>query len=131
MDDQPKDLIDALQATPATVAGVLCHLRDSEERAHERLLAMRDQDDPFLAEYDQDAWARERSYEAADFRETLDAFTRHRAAHLVALASLDELDWHRTGRHEGQGSITISGHTLHIVSHDAIHCAQIARQLGA
>ena len=30
MDDQPKDLIDALQATPATVAGVLCHLRDAE-----------------------------------------------------------------------------------------------------
>ena len=81
MYDQPKDLIDALQAAPATLAGVLhgvsqqqaaaarggdegwsvtgvrCHLRDAEERALERLLAMRDQDDPFLAGYDQDAWA--------------------------------------------------------------------------
>ena len=130
MDDQPKDLIDALQATPATVDGVLCHLRDAEERAHERLLAMRGQDDPFLAEYDQDAWARERSYQTADLREELGAFTRRRSTYLVALAALNELDWHRTGRHEGQGSITISGHTLHIVSHDAVHCAQIARQLG-
>lgn len=71
---------------------------------------MRDQDDPFLAGYDQDAWACERSYETGDFRETLDAFTRHRAAHLVALASLDELDWHRTGRHGELGGIAISGH---------------------
>ena len=91
---------------------------------------MRDQDDPFLAGYDQDAWARERSYQTADFREALGAFTRRRSTYLVALAALNELEWRRTGRHEEQGSITISGHTLHIVSHDAIHCAQIARQLG-
>jgi len=154
MYDQPKDVIDALQATPAilagllrgvsqdqataarggdegwSVVGVLCHLRDAEERALERMLAMRDQDDPFLAGYDQDAWARERSYETADFREVFDAFARCRSTYLVALASLDELEWRRTGRHEEQGSVTISGHTLHIVSHDAVHCAQIARQLG-
>jgi len=154
MYDQPKDLIDALQATPAILAGllrrasqeqaraarggdegwsvveVLCHLRDAEERALERMLAMRDQDDPFLAGYDQEQWARERSYRTADLREALDEFTRGRAAYLVALASLDELEWRRTGRHEEQGSITIIGHTLHIVSHDAVHCAQIARQLG-
>lgn len=154
MYDQPKDLIDALQATPTILAGllrgvsqeqagaarggdegwsvveVLCHLRDAEERALERMLAMRDQDDPFLAGYDQDQWARERSYRTADLRDALEEFTRGRAAYLVALASLDELEWRRTGRHQEQGSITISGHTLHIVSHDAVHCAQIARQLG-
>ena len=76
MYDQPKDLIDALQATSAilagllrgviqeqamavrggdegwSVVGVLCHLRDAEERAQGRLLAMRDQDDSSLAGYD-------------------------------------------------------------------------------
>jgi len=154
--DQLKDLIGVLQSTPAvpaalprgvgqgqdqaraarggdegwSVVGVLCHLRDAEERVLERLLAMRDQDDAFLAEHHQDAWARERSYETADLREELGAFTRYRSTYLVTLASLDEPVWHRTGRHEEQGSVTISGHTLHIVSHDAVHCAQIARQLG-
>lgn len=73
----------------------------------------------------------ERSYETADLREILDAFARYRATYLVALASLDELEWHRTGRHEEQGSVTIAAHTLHSGSHDAAHCAQMARQLGA
>ena len=155
MYNHAKELIDALQATPAildgllrgvtqaqaqaarggdegwSVVAVVCHLRDVEERALERLLAMRDQDDPFLAGYDQDRWASERTYGTTDLREALAAFARYRAECLVALASLDDLEWRRTGRHEEQGSITISAHTAHIASHDAVHCAQIARQLGA
>ncbi len=34
-----------------------------------------------------------------------------------------------TGLHEEQGRITISDYILHMVSHDTIHAAQIARQL--
>jgi hypothetical protein len=86
MYDTPKDLLDALRATPTvleallrdctqeqaqrarggdegwSVVEVLCHLRDAEERALERMRAMRDQAAPFLPGYDQERWARERNY---------------------------------------------------------------------
>jgi hypothetical protein len=151
----PKDLLDALRAAPAVYEGVLrgctpeqarearggdedwsvvevmCHLRDAEERALERMRAMRDADAPLLASYDQEAWARERNYAAADLREALAAFVRLRQQHVDELAALPAAAWQRSGRHEEQGQITISSHTLHMVSHDSIHAAQIARQLAS
>jgi len=52
-----------------------------------------------------------------------------RARHVEFLAELDAQAWERTGLHEEQGSITIASHILHLVSHDALHAAHIARQL--
>jgi hypothetical protein len=112
------------------VVEVICHLRDAEERGLERTLAMRDAGDPFLPGYDQDAWARERNYAAGDLQEAFAAFVRLRTRHVAELAALAPADWARTGQHAEQGRITITAHTLHLVSHDAIHAAQIARQLA-
>ena len=154
MADPNPDILDALRAGPdifvALLAGVtdaeartarggdenwsvvevLCHLRDAEERGIERTRAMRDQAEPFLPGYDQEQWARERNYAAAGLREALAAFLRLRAQHIAELAALAPEEWDRGGRHEEQGRITISAHTLHLVSHDSIHAAQIARQLA-
>jgi hypothetical protein len=113
-----------------SVVEVLCHLRDAEERSLERVRAMRDEENPFLAAYDQDVWAEERDYATQDLRATLDAFLRFREAHVADLAALPPEGWERNGQHEEYGNITISAHTLHILSHDAIHAAQIARQLA-
>lgn len=153
MYDQSRDLIDALRATPDILEGVLhevtqeraqtfrggdegwsvveivCHLRDAEERIIERVRAMRDQDGPFLARYDQAQLARERQYAQADLREALATFIRHRADHIAELTALDASGWLRTGQHEEQGTITVANLAIHMVSHDAIHCAQLARQL--
>lgn len=148
-----QDLLDALRATPETLEGLLadctqeqastarggdegwsvieamCHLRDAEERAVERMHLMRDAEHPNIAAFDQEQWAQERNYAANDLRDALAAFTRFRAQHVAELEQLSAQQWERTGQHEEQGDITISTHTLHIVSHDAIHEAQIARQL--
>ena len=113
-----------------SVVEVLCHLRDAEERSLERVRAMRDEENPFLAAYDQDVWAEERDYATQDLHATLDAFLRFREAHVADLAALSPDGWERNGQHEEYGNITISAHTLHILSHDAIHAAQIARQLA-
>ncbi|MFL5731724.1 MAG: DinB family protein [Chloroflexia bacterium] len=150
----PGDLLDAFKAAPEVVAKVLegctqeqavaakggdenwsvvevvCHLRDAEERGLQRTRQMRDQDDPFLEGYDQDAWARERNYAADDLHDALTAFLRFRKQHITELAALRPEDWERTGRHEEQGQITITGQIIHLAAHDAIHTAQIARQLG-
>ena len=112
-----------------SVVEVVCHLRDAEERALERTRAMRDQDEPLLEGYDQDTWARERNYAAADLREALAAFLRFRAQHIVELEALEPVGWARAGRHAEFGRITIGEHSAHLVSHDCIHAAQIARQL--
>lgn len=149
----PKDLLDGYQAAPDTyralladctqeqaaaakggdegwsVIEVMCHMRDAEERALERLRAMRDEDNPLLSGYDQDVWARERRYSEADLRDALEAFIGFREQHCADLEALSPEAWNRTGRHEERGDIDITSHTLHMVAHDAQHAAQIARQL--
>ena len=90
---------------------------------------MRDTNNPVITSYDQDSWASERNYAAASLREALTAFNRFRAQHVAELAQLSPQQGERTGQHEEQGTITINSHSLHIVSHDAVHAAQIARQL--
>jgi hypothetical protein len=153
MYDINMDLLDALRAGPAifsallngcteeqartlrgggedwSVVEVVCHLRDAEERALERMRLMRDQANPFIAAYDQEEWAHERNYTAQDLRESFAAFVNFREQHAAELAALSPEAWERTGRHEEWGQITISAHTLHMASHDAIHAAQLARQL--
>lgn len=148
-----KDLLDAFQSTSDTlrfllrevtqeqaaaarggdenwsVVEVMCHLRDAEERALERLRAMRDETNPFLPGYDQEAWARERDYAAQDLQDALAAFLRLREEHIKDLSALSGEDWERPGTHEEQGNITIFAHTLHMVAHDSQHAAQLARQL--
>ena len=148
-----QDLLDAYRATPDTltrllknvsheqaraarggdegwsVIEVLCHLRDAEERNLERIRLMLQQDNPLLEGYDQEQWARERNYAAARLDEALSAFLKFRAKTLDELAALAPQDWQRPGLHSETGQINIINYIHHLVSHDAIHLAQIARQL--
>ena len=153
MYDTARDLIDALAAAPDALEGalvgvdgdlarrahggdegwsvveVVCHLRDAEERAAERMRAIRDETDPWLSGYDQDAWAIERGYAGDDMRTALAAFARHRAAHVAELRALLADAWARAGTHEESGRITIENQAIHIATHDVQHLAQIARAL--
>ena len=90
---------------------------------------MRDEDAPFLAGYDQDAWAVERDYAHDDLRRAADGFARHRADHVELLGDLSPDEWERTGRHEELGEVTILGQAIHLATHDVQHLAQIARAL--
>jgi hypothetical protein len=154
MYDLHHDLIDALEATPETLAAllvgvsqaqaraarggdenwsvieVLCHLRDAEEISLQRMQAMRDQENPAITGYDQEALAHARNYRDADLRSALKDFTAFRERYTAALSALKPESWERTGQHNEIGQITIFAHTIHHAAHDAIHCAQIARQLG-
>ena len=102
MYDLQHDLLDAFQATPETLTGlldgvdneearsarggdenwsvveVLCHLRDAEEFFIKRFQAMRDQDNPVIAGYDQEALARERNYKESDIKAALASFSAFR-----------------------------------------------------
>jgi hypothetical protein len=154
MYDLHHDLLGALTATPETLAGLLsgvseaqaraakgggedwsvievvCHLRDAEEVSLQRTIAMRDQDTPTIIGYDQEAYAHERDYRRADLRAALVAFIAFRGQHVAMLAALRPEQWERVGQHNEFGRISIFDMIVHKVGHDAIHCAQIARQLG-
>jgi hypothetical protein len=154
MYDSYRELVEALQATPETLAGLLqgvtpnqarearggdegwsvievvCHLRDTEAFALQRLQTMRDEAQPVIGGFDQEAWARERDYASAELAAALAEFQSWRARHTAALAALSTEQWERIGQHLKLGPVSISNHTLHLVWHDAIHLAQIARQLA-
>ena len=154
MYDLHHDLLDALKATPETLTGLLsgvsqaqassakggdenwsvvevvCHLRDAEEISLQRMQAMRDQENPPITAYDQEALARQRNYRSADLRSALAGFISFRQQYITALSALTPAEWDRPGEHNEIGQITILFHTIHHASHDAIHCAQIARQLA-
>lgn len=113
-----------------SVIEVLCHLRDAEEIGLGRMQAMRDQDHPLAAGWDQNALAVEKKYAEADLAPALAAFTETRAAYVAALKALTPEQWERTGHNNEIGVITIVAQAIHRTYHDAIHCAQIARQLS-
>jgi hypothetical protein len=153
MYDLHRDLLDALKATPETLTGlvagvseaqaraakggdedwsvveVICHLRDAEEISLQRIEAMRDQDVPLIPGYAQEALARERDYKSADLKSALAGFIAFRQRLVATLSAFTPEQWERAGQHKEFGRITIFSHVVHKVSHDAIHCAQIARQL--
>ena len=154
MYDLHRELIETLAATPETIAGllrnvdeaqarsakggdenwsvveVICHLRDAEGIGITRMKAMRDQEDPQIIGFDQDELAREKKYAEEDLASALADFTRMRAEYVAELAALTPKQWQRPGHHNEIGDITILAHTTHRTYHDAIHCAQIARQLS-
>jgi|SRR5687767_3396831 len=153
MYDIPKDLLDAYKAAPDiyralladctqeeaanarggdegwSVIEVMCHMRDAEERAWERMSLMRDRDNPHLPGYDQEEWARERNYAGEKLHSALEGFIRFREQHIADLEALEPEEWERPGVHEGLGGIDIKAQTIHMAAHDAQHAAQIARQL--
>lgn len=153
MYDSNNDMLEAFKAMPATIAymlegvsqeqalsakggdegwsvvEVVCHLRDAEGFALERDAQMLEKDNPAIVPYDQAQLAIDRHYASQDLHEALEEFIRLRREHITMLELLSAEDWKRPGEHLDMGRITIFAHVLHMVCHDAIHCAQISRQL--
>ena len=112
-----------------TAKEVVAHLRDCEEFRLLRCRRMRDEDEPYLAAFDQEALARERDYASCDLDQALDSFAQLRGQVLALLAALDDAGWQRVGLHEEDGRITIESHIRHAISHDLVHLRQIAESL--
>jgi uncharacterized damage-inducible protein DinB len=113
-----------------SVVEVICHLRDSEEASLTRTRLMRDQNNPKLTARDPAKLAIESNYASTPLDSALSAFLKFRDEHIRELTALSPEQWERTGEHPSAGQITISGLIAHLVAHDAIHLAQISRQLS-
>lgn len=92
-----------LAAVPApgecSARDVLGHLTDAEQVYGVRLQMLVTQERPFLASYDQDAWAR-RFAHLETVQEALERWTVLRRANLAVFEALSEDEWRRPGDHE-------------------------------
>lgn len=113
-----------------TIVEVICHLRDTEAIVLERMRTLRDSPSPQIDGFDQESLARERHYAAADHRVACAEFAHLRAQHVQELTALSPEQWHRSGQHRTIGAVSILNHSIHMLWHDAIHMAQIARQIA-
>lgn len=142
--DEPADLIGSCEATldtlglllgdlgeeiaesPGdwTIAEILNHLLDTENRYIGRVRRMRREDRPAM-----------RMMPDPDYTKlpALKAWTRFyelRKRHLKLLRSLRPAEWRRSGTLTTVGKITIAVLVRHMAAHDATHTAQIARRLS-
>jgi uncharacterized damage-inducible protein DinB len=112
-----------------SILEIVCHLRDTEQRAFARVRRMVEEDRPFMEGYDPDKLADESDYQSQSLDAALNAFEMERAAQIEYLNGLNEDRWKRTGLHGEVGEITVQDLTAHMAAHDSVHLAQISRRI--
>ncbi len=112
-----------------TLREIVAHLADWEPVCLERFTRMRDEDEPQLPNWDENAMAIEHDYAHAEPQEQLRLFRERRAATLELLRALPEDAWGRIGHREIFGTITIEGQVALMLGHDGYHTQQVAQWL--
>jgi hypothetical protein len=112
-----------------SILEVVCHLRDTEQRAFARVQQMVWEDRPFLSGYDPAKVAIESDYLSQSLDEALDTFEGARREQIAYLQELADEQWSRTAEHEEVGEITVLSLTNHMALHDSVHFAQISRRI--
>jgi hypothetical protein len=110
-----------------SILEVLQHLADTELVVGWRLRRILTEEEPELAGFDQDAWARDLGYRDADPEVTLSQLGVLREANLRLLRSLPEEAWERAGRHAERGRETVRRVASLAAAHDLVHLRQIER----
>jgi uncharacterized damage-inducible protein DinB len=142
--DEPADLIGACEGTldvvglligdikeeiqdsgeSWTIAQILNHMLDTERRYYTRVRRVQREHHPHM-----------RVMPDADYTKlsVLGAWTEFydlRRQHIAILKLLKPFEWRRAGTLTPVGRVTIASLVRHLVAHDAVHSAQIARRLS-
>jgi hypothetical protein len=112
-----------------SILEIVCHLRDTEERAFGRVKRMVNEDRPVLSGYDPATVAIDSDYQSQSLDDALNAFERTRREQIEYLRGLTDEQWQRTAEHEEVGEITVQSLTTHMALHDSVHLAQISRRI--
>jgi hypothetical protein len=111
------------------------HLADLEREGFgERIRRLRDEERPYLPDFDGARVARERGYRSLPLGPAIAAFALERFANLASLRALGEEGWERAGEQEGVGPLRLSDLPRMMADHDTAHRAEIealARALAA
>lgn len=108
-----------------SVREVCGHLRDIGEWWVHRLHVMLTEDDPFLPDFDQEAFVRDGRYQEVEIAAILGEMTRLRLEVVDILSGLTPDGWERTGRHETRGRLTIRQAMDLVIQHDEGHLDQL------
>ncbi|MBI2886809.1 MAG: DinB family protein [Chloroflexi bacterium] len=110
-----------------SIKEVLCHLRDAAEVYGLRLRRIAMEENPFLPAFDQDAYARDRDYQAEIAPAALMTYAQHRQATCDLLRALPQEGWSRAGVHEEAGQMTLREMAERVVNHELEHLEQLRR----
>ena len=108
----------------------LRHVRDVVQVYGVRFKWMILDDDPLLANYDEDAWAANGTDGPRDIDAVLREIEAYRAETVRLLRALPDDGWTRTGRHEALGGVVLEPYVRHELAHEEQHLAQLASALG-
>ncbi|MFZ6027815.1 MAG: DinB family protein [Chloroflexota bacterium] len=105
---------------------IACHLRDAESEVNlPRLQKIVQNDAPFLAGIDTDAWIVERQYAQQDGPAALQAFIEARLETISLLESLPAEAWQRPARHAILGPTTLLELVGVLDRHDHLHIRDV------
>ena len=104
---------------------VVIHLGDSETFGFERLRKTIAEEKPVLQVYDEDAWAKNLSYQRQERHYALALFSAQRRSTAALLRMLPPEAWQRTAIHPDRGEITLYDIFITYLEHGEIHLAQI------
>jgi hypothetical protein len=110
-----------------TLREIVAHLADWEPVCIERFTRIRDEDEPHLPSWDENAKAIEHDYAHSDPHEQLILFRERRATTLDLLRAMPEDAWTRIGHREVVGAISIESQVTVMLGHDGYHTQQIAQ----
>lgn len=110
---------------------VVSHLADAELVYSVRVRMMLTDERPYLAAFDERAWAERFSGLDPDPKQALTRWRLLRDANLRLLESLDETEWERTGLHPQHGEMTLASIAELLAAHDRDHLDQIRQALAA
>jgi hypothetical protein len=105
------------------------HVRDIAQVYGMRFKWIILQDDPLLANYDENSWAANSPDGPAQLAAILDEIAAYRAETVRLLRSLDDAGWQRTGRHETIGIVDLDPYVRHQLAHEEQHLAQLTAAL--
>lgn len=118
-----------MHAVPApgewSIHEVVIHLGDSETFGFERLRKTIAEEKPALQVYDEDAWARNLSYQRQERHLALALFSAQRRSTAALLHMLPSEAWKRTAIHPERGEISLYDIFTIYLEHGKIHLAQI------
>ena len=126
---------DALTADAAdggwSAFNIVCHMRDAAIVYSGRFRWMVFDDNPPLANYNEDRWVADARDTVADLPAIVDEIRASRSDLVRVLSRLPEDAWLRTGRHEVIGVVTLEPYVRHQLAHELSHLAQLRSVLGA
>lgn len=108
-----------------SVRQVVAHLADSEIVAADRFRRVIAEENPTLAGYDQDAWARNLNYGRRRTSDSLDTFRRLRAENWELLKDLPDAAFARRATHTEKGPVTLLDLLRTYAAHPEAHARQL------